>query len=71
MCFDIEDPRKYVKRLQYAIQQRIYADSMIRYSFILDCMPIEYLSDMEITSKKKICELVNNKKEPYNVIKLE
>jgi len=39
-CFDAEDPRKYADRIANAFQSRLHADSIIRYQFYIDNMPI-------------------------------
>ena len=39
ICFDAEDPRKFVERLSVAIRNRLYSDSMIRYNHYIDNMP--------------------------------
>lgn len=31
LCFDSEDPRKYVDRVRHSFEERVYADSIIRY----------------------------------------
>jgi len=31
LCFDSEDPRKYAARVHKAFEERVYADSIIRY----------------------------------------
>ena len=36
ICFEAEDPRKFVRRLSTAVKNRIYADSLIRYNQIID-----------------------------------
>ena len=35
LCFDIEDPKKFIKRISVAFQKRLYADSIIRYKFYI------------------------------------
>lgn len=40
LCFDAEDPRKYVERVKNAFAERVYADSIIRYEFFIDNMPL-------------------------------
>jgi dynein heavy chain len=39
LCFDSEDPRKFVRRLGVALNNRIHADSLIRYNHYIDNMP--------------------------------
>ena len=40
ICFDAEDPRKFVKRLGTALKNREHADSRVRYNYFIDGMPI-------------------------------
>lgn len=40
ICFDAEDPRKFVKRLGTALKNRELADSRVRYNYFIDGMPI-------------------------------
>ena len=47
ICFDAEDPRKFVRRLDVAIKNRIYADSLIRYNYYIDNMPTQDLSELD------------------------
>ncbi len=54
ICLDSEDPRKYALRVAKAFQQRIYADSIIRYNYYIDNMPREDLSDLDSEQKKRI-----------------
>lgn len=51
LCFDIEDPRKFIKRMSAAFQRRLYADSIIRYKFYIQAMPTEHLSELSWQSK--------------------
>jgi len=39
-CLDAEDPRKFVKRVKKAHESRIHSDSLIRYNYYIDNMPI-------------------------------
>lgn len=54
ICFDAEDPRKYAFRIANAFQQRIYSDSIIRYNYYIDNMPIQDLSSLDQEQKKRI-----------------
>lgn len=54
ICFDAEDPRKYVMRLANAFQQRIFADSLVRYNYLIDNMPLHDLSELDTEQKKRI-----------------
>ncbi len=62
ICFDSEDPRKYVLRLANAFQQRKYADSIIRYNYYVDNMPFQDLSELDTEQKKRIETLAKTKK---------
>ena len=57
ICFDAEDPRKYVLRVANAFQQRVYADSIIRYNFYIDNMAQEDLAELDSEQKKRIEQL--------------
>ena len=46
LCFDVEDPRKFAKRVASAYQQRIHSDSLIGYNYYIDNMPIQDLNDL-------------------------
>jgi dynein heavy chain len=39
-CLDAEDPRKFAKRVANAHKNRIFSDSLIRYNYYIDNMPI-------------------------------
>jgi len=39
LLFNAEDPRIFAQRVAQAHQERIYADSQIRYNFFIDYMP--------------------------------
>lgn len=47
ICFDAEDPRRYVLRVANAFQERIYADSLVRYNYLIDNMPLHDLSELD------------------------
>lgn len=47
LLFDAEDPRIFAQRVAKAHQDRIYADSSIRYNFFIDNMPTEDLPDLD------------------------
>lgn len=54
ICFDAENPQKYVMRLVNAFQQRIFADSVVRYNFYIDHMPTMDLAELDTEQKKRI-----------------
>ena len=47
LLFNSEDPRIFAQRVAQAHQERIYADSQIRYNFFIDNMPTEELSELD------------------------
>lgn len=47
LLFNSEDPRIFAQRVAQAHQERIYADSQIRYNFFVDNMPTEELSELD------------------------
>ena len=47
ICFEAEDPRKFVRRLATAIRNREQADAKIRYNYYIDCMPIQDLNELD------------------------
>lgn len=63
-CFDSEDPRKYVERVRNAFEQRIYADSIIRYEFYIDNMPLinADLPELDQEQKRRLEAMAKTKK---------
>ena len=53
ICFDAEDPRKYVDRVERAFEERVYADSIIRYEFFIDNMPLTNADLPELDQEQK------------------
>lgn len=47
ICLDAEDPRKYVLRVANAFQERIFADSIIKYNYYIDNMPKLDLAELD------------------------
>jgi len=47
LLFNSEDPRIFAQRVAQAHQERIFADSQIRYNFFIDNMPAEELSELD------------------------
>ncbi|KAL4464296.1 hypothetical protein ABPG72_011341 [Tetrahymena utriculariae] len=62
LCFDIEEPRQFVKRVAIAFQKRLYADSLIRFKFYISSMPTDHLSEVSAKTKKNLETLVRNKR---------
>ena len=47
LLFDSEDPRIFAQRVAKAHRDRMYADSQIRYNFILSFMPTDELQELD------------------------
>ncbi|CAD8156782.1 unnamed protein product [Paramecium pentaurelia] len=62
ICFDAEDPRKFVKRLGTALKNREHADSRVRYNYFIDGMPIQDLSELDTEQKRRLEQLAKTKK---------
>ena len=61
ICFDIENPNKYAKRLMKAFQNRLYADSLVRYKFYIQAMPTDHLSKLSQHTIENLEILVKTK----------
>lgn len=62
VCLDAENPKKYVQRVVNAFQERVYADSIIRYNFYIDNMPLQDLSELDSEQKKRLEALAKTSK---------
>lgn len=62
VCLDAEDPRKFSRRVANAHQQRIYADSLIRYNYYIDNMPNQDLNELDTEQRKRLDMLAKTKK---------
>ncbi len=62
VCLDAEDPRKFARRVANAHQQRIYADSLIRYNYYIDNMPNQDLNELDTEQRKRLDMLAKTKK---------
>ncbi len=47
LLFNAEDPRIFAQRVAQAHQERIFADSQIRYNFFIDNMPTLELPELD------------------------
>jgi len=47
LLFNAEDPRIFAQRVAQAHEERIYADSIIRYNFFIDNMPHQELPELD------------------------
>ena len=57
LLFNAEDPRIFAQRVAKAHQERIYADSQIRYNFYIDNMPIQDLPELDTEQVNRIKKL--------------
>ena len=51
---DAENPKKFAKRVSMAHQERIKVDSLIRYNYYIDNMPIQDLNDLDAEQKRRL-----------------
>ena len=57
MLFNAEDPRIFAQRVAQAHQERIYADSQIRYNFFIDNMPNQELPELDSEQVSRILHM--------------
>ena len=62
VLFEDEDPKKFVKRFKHAYQTRIYADSLIKYNYYIENMPIHEIPELDHEKISKILILTQNTK---------
>jgi dynein heavy chain len=60
LLFDSEDPRIFAQRVAQAHQERIYADSQIRYNFYIDNMPTEDMDDLDPEPAMRIFKMATS-----------
>jgi dynein heavy chain, axonemal len=60
LLFEAEDPQKFARRVAKAHQERIYADSLIRYNYYIDNMPKIDLQDTDQEQKNRLMNLTQN-----------
>lgn len=53
ICFETEDPEKYIERLLNAIERRKQMATKLKYQHYVDSMPIEELNEMEVEQKER------------------
>jgi len=63
LCFDIEDPRKFAKRVAWAHQNRKVTDARVRYNFYIDNMPTQELNDIDYEQKTRLTAYATNSKQ--------
>lgn len=61
-CLDAEDPRKFMKRVEMAYKERMFYDSLIRYNYYIDNMPMQDLNELDSEQKKRLENLCKTKK---------
>ena len=47
VLLDNEDPRIFVKRFKQAYQNRVYADSLIKYNYFIENMPTHQIPEVD------------------------
>jgi len=57
LLFNSEDPRIFAQRVAQAHQERIYADSQIRYNFFIDNMPNQELLELDSEQQTRILHM--------------
>jgi dynein heavy chain len=60
LLFNSEDPRIFAQRVAQAHQERIYADSQIRYNFYIDNMPTEDMDDLDPEPAMRIFKMATS-----------
>ena len=53
ICFETEDPEKYIRRLMDSIARRKKMATQLKYQHYVDSMPIEELNEMETEQKER------------------
>lgn len=61
LLFDAEDPRIFAQRVAKAHRDRMYADSRIRYNFILSFMPTDELQELDSEQTNRIQNMANKR----------
>lgn len=60
LLFDAEDPRIFAERVAKAHKEREYADSLIRYNYFIDNMPVQELPELDSEQVSRIIYMVTN-----------
>ena len=64
LWFNFEDPRKFAKRVAQAHKLRTHADSLIRYNYYVENMPVQDGYELDVEKRKKLERLaVSSSKE--------
>ena len=62
ILFDDEAPNKFVERFKHAYQTRVYADSLIKYNYYIENMPIHEIPELDLEKIDRILILTQNTK---------
>lgn len=62
LCFEIEDPRIFAKRVKNAHDQRKLTDARVRYNFYIDNMPTQDLNEIDYEQKTRLVTYAQNSK---------
>jgi dynein heavy chain, axonemal len=62
VLFEDEDPKHFVKRFKHAYQTRIHADSLIKYNYYIENMPIHEIPELDHEKINRILMLTQNTK---------
>ena len=54
LCFDAEDPVRFVNRLVFAHSARSMAEALIRYNLYVDCMPLDGVAQLDSEQVNRI-----------------
>jgi dynein heavy chain len=57
ICFDVEDPFQFAKRLAAASAGRKLAEGLIRYNLYVDCMPTDDVADLDSEQVNRIVKI--------------
>ncbi len=52
--FNFEDPRKFARRVAQAHKLRTHADSLIRYNYYVENMPVQDGYELDVEKRKKL-----------------
>jgi dynein heavy chain len=57
VLFDDEDPRVFSKRFKQAYQNRVYADSLIKYNYYIENMPTHQIPEIDNDEVNRILSM--------------
>jgi dynein heavy chain len=62
ILFDEEDPREFAQRFKVAFNNRIMADSLIKYNFYIENMPTHQIPEIDNEEVNRILSMTQNTK---------